>query len=175
MPTEEECLKAVQALYRVRAVEKPPGPDGRKEVWHQGNKGAELLSTVDAEGRLEEQDLTLFKEVFYWSRGSAGMKTGKLVGSADVSSRGSIMWDPAPAPVRLERCRKALDGYSGKDEYLRHLRDAVNAALAGLDWDDQRVVTRPVQPGDSQTLQLPPQTGPFKKLITKITGAVKKK
>ncbi len=171
MPTEEQCLKAVHALYRVRAVEKPPGPDGRREVWHQGNKGGELLSTVDARGRLEEQELVLFKEVFFWSRG-AGLKTGKLVGADDVSSRGSIMWDSAPAGARLERCRNAFDGYRGDDAYLLHLRDAVVAALAGIEWRDDRVVTRPAQARHEPAR---PQTGKLKKLITKLSGAVKRK
>ena len=174
MPTEEQCLKAVQALYRVRAIEKPPAADGTKEVWHQGSKGAELMSTVDASGRLDEQELVLFKEVIYWWR-AGGLKTGKLVGSDDVSSRGNTLWDSQPAPARLERCRKAFDGYTGTDKYLVHLRAAVKAALAGVEWNDSHVVTRPVQPGDSQANPVPVREGPVKKLLSKLSGAVKKK
>jgi hypothetical protein len=164
MPTEEQCSQAVQALYRVRAVEKPPGPDGRREVWHRATKGSELLSTVDATGRLEEQELTLFREVFYWRRGG-GMKTGKVVADNDVTSRGNILWDGSPAPVRLNRCSKALGSYRGDDAYLIHMRDAVAATLAGIEWDERRVVTDPVQPGDSQEIVLPPQHGPLEKLL----------
>ena len=167
MPTDSECSEAVQALYRVRAVEKPAGPDGRKEVWHQATKGAELLSTVDAAGRLEEQELTLFKEVYYWQRG-APLKTGKLVGNEDVTSKGNILWDKAPAPVRLQRCRHAFQTYQGDDQYLLHIRDAVAATLAGIEWNDARVVTTPARPGDSQAHPLPPRDGAVKKLVRAI-------
>jgi hypothetical protein len=167
MPTEEQCTEAVHALYRVRAVEKPPGPDGRKEVWHRASKGSELLSTVDGAGQLEEQELTLFNEVFYWRRG-AGLKTGKLVGDADVTSRGNILWDSSPAPVRLNRATRALGTYKGEDKYLIHLRDAVAATLAGIEWDERRVVTDPNRPGDSQEVVLPPQQGPIKKLLGRL-------
>ncbi|MBK7858901.1 MAG: hypothetical protein IPJ65_09840 [Archangiaceae bacterium] len=164
MPTEEQCRDAVQALYRVRAVEKPPGLDGHREIWHRATRGAELLSTVDPSGRLDDQELTLFKEVFYWRRGG-GMKTGKLVGDSDVSSRGNTLWDAAPAPVRLNRAGKALSSYLGDDAYLLHFRDAIAATLAGLEWDEKRVVTHPIMPGDSQELAAPPQDGPLKKLL----------
>ena len=175
MPTEEQCTEAVQALYRVRAVEKPAEADGRREVWHQGSKGCELLSTVDLNGRVEEQELTLFREIIYWRQGS-GLKTGKLVGNEDVSTRANIFWDEAPAPVRLERCRRAFEGYAGKDPYLMHIRDAVQATLAGLEWDEQRIITAPSRPGDSQENPIPVRAdGTFKRLISKISGAVKKK
>ncbi|MBL8951159.1 MAG: hypothetical protein JNK82_10310 [Myxococcaceae bacterium] len=174
MPTEEQCLSAVQALYRVRAVEKPAGPDGRREVWHQGSRGAELLSTVDATGRLEEQELVLFNEVIYWWLGG-GLKTGKSLRREDVSSRGNTLWDAEPAPERLERCHKALAGYTGDDRYLQHLRGVVSGALAGVEWNDSHVVTRPAQPGESQDNPMPPREGPVKKLLSKLAGAVKKK
>jgi hypothetical protein len=102
MPTEEQCRDAVQALYRIRAVEKPPGPDGRREIWHQGSKGAELLSTVDAAGRVEAQEFTLFREAIAWNRGE-GLRTGKFINDADVSSHSNVMWDEAASPVRLSR------------------------------------------------------------------------
>ena len=164
MPTDEQCTEAVAALYRVRAVEKPPGSDGRKEVWHRASKGAELLSTVDGAGRLEEQELTLFKEVYFWRRG-VGMKTGRLVGNEDVSSRGNIMWDPSPAPVRLNRCRIAFQGYTGSDAYLLHIRDAVAATLAGIEWNEERMITTPARPGDSQATELAAPMGPLRKLL----------
>lgn len=170
MPTDEQCRDAVRALYRVRAVEKPPGPDGRKEVWHSATKGSELFSTVDAAGRLEDQELTLFKEVFYWRRG-VGAKTGKVVGHVDVTSKGNILWDAAPAPVRLNRASKALAEYDGNDLYLLHMRDVIAATLAGIEWDEKRIVTDPYSPGDSQEIELPPQDGPWKKLVR----ALKKK
>jgi hypothetical protein len=167
MPTEEQCRDAVQALYRVRGVEKPPAVDGRREIWHRTSKGAELLSTVDPTGRLEDQELTLFKEVFFWQRG-LGMKTGKLVGDAEVSSRGNTLWDHHPAPVRLTRAIKALRSYSGDDAYLIHLRDAISATLAGIAWDEQRIVTDAVMPGDSQAHPLPPPSGAVRRLLAAL-------
>src|SRR5581483_4275062 len=126
MPTEEQCRDAVQALYRVRAVEKPPGADGKREIWHRASKGSELLSTVDASGRLEDQEFTLFKEVLHWRRGR-GIVTGKVIGDQDVTSRDNVMWDDQPSPVRLSRSKKALGSYKGNDAYLIHLRDAIDA------------------------------------------------
>ncbi len=154
MPNEQQCREAIQALYRVHAVEKPPGVDGTREVWHRASKGAELLSTVEASGRLEDQELVLFKEVLRWQRGR-GMKTGKLINDLDVTSQANVLWDELPSPVRLHRAKKALASYGGDDAYLVHLRDAVAAALAGLDWDDQRLVTGVYIPGDSQEHTIP--------------------
>jgi hypothetical protein len=154
MPNEQQCREAVQALYRVHAVEKPPGVDGTREVWHRASKGSELLSTVDASGRLEDQELVLFKEVLRWQRGR-GTKTGKLISDRDVSSHANVAWDDLPSPVRLNRATKALASYTGNDAYLVHLRDAIAAALAGLEWDDQRVVTGVYIPGDSQEHTIP--------------------
>jgi hypothetical protein len=170
MPTEEQCRDAVQALYRVRAVEKPPGPDGRREIWHKGAKGSELLSTVDAGGRLEDQELTLFYEVIAWKR-ATGLRTGKFINDADVSSRSNVMWDETASPVRLGRTRKALGSYSGKDAYLIHLRDVIDAALKGMDWEENRVVTNPYQPGDSQEVRLP--TSPMKRLLMRLKTLLK--
>jgi hypothetical protein len=164
MPTEEQCREAVQALYRVRAVEKPPGPDGRREIWHQGAKYSELLSTVDATGRLEEQEFVLFREVLRWQRGG-GMRTGKLAADApDVSSRSNVSWDAQPSPVRLFRSKKALASYTGDDAYLKHLRDAISAELAGIAWDDRRVVTKAGMPGDSEETYIPMGTGLWERL-----------
>lgn len=166
MPTEDQCREAVQALYRVRAVEKPPGPDGRREVWHHGSKGSELLSTVDINGRLEDQEFRLFKEVLRWQRGVV-MKTGKVIRDDDVSSRDNVMWDDQPSPVRLTRSKKALGSYSGNDAYLIHLRDAIDAVLAGMDWDEMRVITGPYTPGDSQEIPLPRPSG-AQRLLAKL-------
>jgi hypothetical protein len=33
-PSPEKLKAAVQALYRVRAVEGPPGDNGQRSVWH---------------------------------------------------------------------------------------------------------------------------------------------
>ena len=51
----ETLRTAVQALYRVHAVEGPPGENGLRTVWHLGQDGAELLSLVDGDGRVQRQ------------------------------------------------------------------------------------------------------------------------
>jgi hypothetical protein len=175
MPTEEQCSDAVQALYRIRAVEKPPGGDGRREIWHQGSKGAELLSTVDAAGKLEDQEFTLFREAISWRRGD-GLRTGKFISDEDVASRSNVMWDDAASPVRLSRTKKALASYKGKDAYLIHLRDVIEAALAGMDFDDNRAITSPYPsylPGDSQAVQMP--VSPVKRVMGRIKKMLKRR
>ena len=61
-PSPEKLKAAVQALYRVRAVEGPPGDNGHRSVWHMCAQGAELLSLVDMEGRVQRQELTLLED-----------------------------------------------------------------------------------------------------------------
>src|SRR5438132_3198902 len=153
MPTEEQCREAVLGLYRVRAVEKPAAPDGRREIWHKA-KSCELISTVDATGRLEEQEFTLFREVLRWRR-DAGMRTGKLISDAEVSSVGNVQWDAQASPVRLNRSKKALGAQTLDDAYLKHLRDAITSELSGIAWDERRIVTKVALPGDSEETIIP--------------------
>jgi hypothetical protein len=93
----------------------------------------------------------------HWQRGS-GIRTGKTISDADVSSRSQVQWDIDPSPVRLSRSRKAFASYDGDDEYLKHMRDAIGAELAGIAWDERRVVTKVRMPGDSQETLMPVPT-----------------
>jgi hypothetical protein len=68
---------AVQSMFRVRASESPPGPDGMRTVWHQGGEGADLTSTVDAQGRVVRQEFALFGEYLLWVA-ETGAATGRV-------------------------------------------------------------------------------------------------
>src|SRR3954454_13965032 len=76
-PTPQALAAAVNALYRIRAIEGPPGPDGNKTVWHQCALGAELVSTVN-ERHVVRQELTLIHNCFTWTA-QAGLSSGVVV------------------------------------------------------------------------------------------------
>src|SRR5437899_2819997 len=112
MPTPEQVRAAINALNRVRAVEKPPEADGTREVWHQAALDVDLLSVVDAEGKLTQQELTLFSDVLHWSR-RGGLRTGRAADPSEsepISGDGTI-FDPALVPERLKRAHEALGAY----------------------------------------------------------------
>src|SRR4051794_22217189 len=76
-PTPQALAAAVNALYRIRAIEGPPGPDGNKTVWHQCALGAELVSTVN-ERHVIRQELTLVQSFFAWTP-DRGLTSGWVV------------------------------------------------------------------------------------------------
>ncbi len=136
-----ETLKtAVQALYRVTAVEGPPGENGLRTVWHLCPDGAELLSLVDLDGRVQRQELTLLEEHYIWASGQ-GVRTGILerggankVGSAAVV----VNADPQLVPHRLLRAAQALGTYTGQDRYILHMQRVLALAREGLELNVQR-------------------------------------
>ncbi|WP_205525434.1 hypothetical protein [Pyxidicoccus trucidator] len=136
-----ETLKtAVQALYRVTAVEGPPGENGLRTVWHLCPDGAELLSLVDLDGRVQRQELTLLDDHYIWASGQ-GVRTGILerggankVGSAAVV----VNADPQLVPHRLLRAALALGTYTGQDRYILHMQRVLALAREGLELNVQR-------------------------------------
>lgn len=132
--TAERSKAAVQSMCRVRASESPPGADGLKSVWHQGGEGADLISTVDAQGRVVRQELTLFEDHLLW-RAEIGISTGTVrADKAAGGIKGSdlVQLDPKLDRGRLERMDEALRDYAGEDRYLAHVKRLVANALAGL-------------------------------------------
>lgn len=131
-----ETLKtAVQSLYRVHAVEGPPGENGLRTVWHLCPDGAELLSLVDVEGRVQRQELTLLEDHYIWASGQ-GVRTGSLdrgannkVGSAAVV----VKADPQLVPQRLLRAALAMGTYTGQDRYILHMQRVLALAREGLE------------------------------------------
>ncbi|MDX2014479.1 MAG: hypothetical protein SFW67_30050 [Myxococcaceae bacterium] len=120
--TNEDRQAAIDALYRVRAVESPPADSGVRTVWHRGRRGAELVSDLDSEGRVTRQELWLHDEVVVWVAGVFRTGTGEKASEQGVS------WDPAPAKERLERVAQALRKYRGSDRLIGHVRDVLGVS-----------------------------------------------
>ncbi|MCA2981590.1 MAG: hypothetical protein INH37_25220 [Myxococcaceae bacterium] len=82
---------------------------------------AELISELDADGRVTRQELRLFDEVLVWvagvfrtGAGAAGARAGRPAEAVE--------WDAAPSPDRLARISSALSGYRGADRLIAHVR-----------------------------------------------------
>jgi hypothetical protein len=130
----EELKAAVDSMFRIRAVESPPDANGTRTIWHRGTRGAELVTQVDAAGRVARQDFTLFDELLQWER-----ETGFRSAAVEVGGT-----DGAPVTERLARAATALAGYSGHDRFLLHLRDRLSGG-GGVEapaLDDDRPITR---------------------------------
>jgi hypothetical protein len=141
-PTPQALAAAVNALYRIRAIEDPPGPDGHKMVWHQCALGAELVSTVN-ERHVVRQELTLIQSYFTWTP-EAGLSSGVVMdeGPKALANAGPIVeMDAALDKDRLAQALAALAHYSGEDRYIRHLLRVMTLARDGLSGDDEDSVT----------------------------------
>ena len=167
MPTPDQVRAAITALYRVRAVEKPAEPDGTREVWHRSGTGVDLLSVVDFEGKLSQQELTLFGDVLHWSR-RGGLRSGRVhdPSSKEPSSGDGVRFDPAVSPERLQRAHEALASYPGQDPYLRHLDDLLSAAREGRTWTQTPVISKVA---DSQPMQLPGDPRTLRRVAVIVT------
>lgn len=142
-PSPEKLKAAVQALYRVRAVEGPPGDNGQRSVWHMCAQGAELLSLVDQEGRVQRQELTLLDDHYVWTSGE-GLSTGRVQtdgGSKANAAAPIIHTDPQLVPFRLMRAALALESYEGEDRYILHMKRVLALAREGLELREASVVT----------------------------------
>lgn len=142
-PSPEKLKAAVQALYRVRAVEGPPGDNGHRSVWHMCAQGAELLSLVDLEGRVQRQELTLLEDHYVWTSGE-GLRTGRVqTGGGSKANPASpiIHTDPQLVPFRLMRAALALESYKGEDRYILHIKRVLALAREGLELREASVVT----------------------------------
>ena len=142
-PSPEKLKAAVQALYRVRAVEGPPGDNGQKYVWHMCSQGAELLSLVDLEGRVQRQELTLLGDHYVWTHGE-GLRTGRVEtegGSKANPASAIVHTDPQLVPFRLMRAALALENYDGEDRYILHMKRVLALAREGLEMREASVAT----------------------------------
>ncbi|MBN1206153.1 MAG: hypothetical protein JXB05_14645 [Myxococcaceae bacterium] len=151
-PSPEKLKTAVQALYRVRAVEGPPGDNGQRSVWHMCAQGAELLSLVDPDGRVQRQELTLLDDHYVWTSGE-GLCTGRVEhegGSKANPAAAIIKTDPQLVPFRLMRAALALATYEGGDRYILHMKRVLALAREGLELREASIVThsaeRPREP-----------------------------
>jgi hypothetical protein len=130
--SSERLKAAVLALYQARPVEGPPGDDGQRSVWHLSTQGAELLSFVDPEGRVQRQELTLLDEHCVWSNG-VGLRTGRVEQDGAARADTSVVHpDAQPVPARLLRAALALEHYQGEDRYILHIQRVLALARQGL-------------------------------------------
>jgi hypothetical protein len=146
MPAGEELRRAVDSMFRIRAVESPPDASGSRRIWHRGTSGAELFTEVDGRGKVARQEFTLFEEVLRWDHEHgfqrSAVELGRVAavlqpyGGADrfilhLKERAIEQARPVPlgmdvAPGRPE-AKSALEGSPGRTRGLR-----VAVALAGL-------------------------------------------
>jgi hypothetical protein len=141
-PTPQALADAVNALYRIRAIEGPPDAQGHKTVWHQCALGAELVSTV-SERHVVRQELTLVRSYFTWTP-DAGMASGVVVddGPKALANAGPVVeMDRELNEERLTEALAALAHYSGEDRYIRHLLRVMTLARDGLSGDEEDSVT----------------------------------
>jgi hypothetical protein len=131
-PSSERVKAAVLALFQARPMEGPPGDDGQRSVWHLSNHGAELLSFVDGEGRVQRQELTLLDEHCVWTSG-VGLRTGRVEQEGAARAETSVVHPDAQlVPARLLRAALALEDYQGEDRYIQHIQRVLALARQGL-------------------------------------------
>jgi hypothetical protein len=131
-PSSERVKAAVLALFQARPMEGPPGDDGQRSVWHLSNHGAELLSFVDGEGRVQRQELTLLDEHCEWTSG-VGLRTGRVEQEGASRAETSVVHPDAQlVPARLLRAALALEEYQGEDRYILHIQRVLALARQGL-------------------------------------------
>jgi hypothetical protein len=165
---------AIKAFYRVRAVEKPPEPDGTREVWHQAAPGVELLGVVNPDGTLAQQELTLFEDHVHWYR-RGGLRTGKFRDPSrhDSPSGDGIIFDPTPSKERLERMAGLLAAYDGSDKHLLHMRDLISAGAKGETWNDARIVSG--LKGEQSGTHAPSPDTPKQSILGALLSALNRK
>jgi hypothetical protein len=120
MRSPQELQRAVDSMVRMRAVESPPDASGSRRIWHHGASGAELLTEIDARGRVLRQELTMFDEVVRWDRDQGFERAGLAVSAATAAPGGG-----------LNRAAGALAAYAGQDRFLQHLKDQLAAEVRG--------------------------------------------
>ncbi len=141
--TDAELVAAIEAMYRIRAVESPPDAKGQRTIWHRANRNAELVTEVDADGRVLRQELMLFDDILVWDR-AGGLKTGVVVptvGSRVLKPSDSVTLDEAVAEDRVSRMSRGLAAYGGDDRFISHIRELVQPLAAAIDFGHP-VITR---------------------------------
>jgi len=141
--TDVELVSAIEAMYRIRAVESPPDAEGQRTIWHRASRNAELVTFVDAEGKVRRQELMLFDDLVIWERG-VGLRTGAIMVSPDRANKpsDSMTLDGVVDEERLGRVLRGLAAYGGSDRFIAHIREILKPAeSAALGFEQQ--ITRP--------------------------------
>jgi hypothetical protein len=87
-------------MFRVRAVESPANAEGVRTIWHRGPRGAELVTDIDATGRVLRQRLTILDDVLLWRReqglslavepaGAGALRLGTGAAAHEVAATGA--------------------------------------------------------------------------------------
>ncbi len=144
-PSSDRRGAALASLYRVRAAESQPDEAGIRQVWHQGTRGADLLSWVDERGRVNRQELTLLGDFFVWTS-TDGLRTGRVREGDHARStlKGSdlVSLDLELSPERVLPAAHALGQYDGDDRYLQHVKRLLALSANGLEHREEVTVTR---------------------------------
>ena len=173
-PDPEALSAAVNALYRIRAVEQPADADGLKEVWHQCAQGADLVSFVDRKGRVVRQELSLLEDYFRWTS-AEGLSTGtsgRAQGSRARRAGEAVTLDRCTVPLRVLRAKAALASYQGTDRYLLNVQRVLALAADDLQLHDEPTVTQIEDDGPDAAVARPAKVGPRPGVLHWIVGAL---
>lgn len=152
----EELHSAVDSMFRIRAVESPPDAGGLRKVWHRGARHAELVSEIDAAGRVARHEFSLFDDVVVWERGR-GFVTGMTQEEASSLGSARVDFDLTADAQRLLRIAQALQRYVGRDRIIQHLRELVESTQEGSHpLEDLGAVTGDNKIPDEAALPPPP-------------------
>lgn len=170
--TEAELQSAIETMFRVRAVESPPDDQGARTIWHRGSKGADLVTWVDAFGRVTRQELYLFDDCLIWEKAS-GVRTGAAEARDGAApSPASIAFDaPGADDSRLGRARQALRAYSGFDKFILHAQQLVGVGEGPPGAPVTREVTKDLV-GQALKATPPAQPRPAWPLVAMGVGAI---
>jgi hypothetical protein len=141
-------------LRRVRAGERA-ADDGGKKVWHQAGDEVEVISFVDAEGKVTRQECHLSGTLVIW-RAGLQVSTGAVATAArrGVAASEGIVPDANPNADAVAQALTLLEALPPGDRYLDHLRAELDLAAQGLETHDADTVTTM-----SQRPALPPAPG----------------
>jgi hypothetical protein len=124
-------------------------------------QGAELLSFVDPQGRVQRQELTLLDEHCVWTSGG-GLRTGRVErggGALSNAAAAVVHADPNVVSARLLRAAHALASYEGEDRYILHMKRVLALAREGIEMAEGNVIVRTPQPPAPQPPVEPPAPG----------------
>jgi hypothetical protein len=133
MASPAAAASPIQTLKR--QADEETDDHGHRVIRHVG-LGAYLTSRVDQKGRLLRQELLLGQDFVVWQHGTR-IRTGICL---DPEQPHAATYDLNPSRTRMEKARLAVQSYTGKDKYVRHLARVV-VLSAGLGMAGAEVVT----------------------------------
>jgi len=149
--TVRQSAAAVRSLFRVRAYESADGT-GLRRVWHQGTDGADLLTWVNAEGKVVRQEFTLLVDHFVWT--PDGLRTAavdEVGGSKASEASATVHFDAQVSRERVVVAHAALLSYTGEDKYVLNIRRILAKAMGEFLEGDEYVMTKnlPIPQGEA--------------------------